>query len=164
MKLWQRNVFLGVLVVALVGVPLFFIQGAEWGGADTQSTEAIQELQPNYEPWFESVFSPAENERYFFGFQALLGSIFLSGALGWLIGRYRARTGTQGHERNVATVVVAVAVVLGLALFLVDTEFGELQAFVSALQGIAFGLLGFFVGYPLGQRAVAATSGTSART
>jgi cobalt/nickel transport protein len=164
MKLWQRNVVLGVLVVLLIGMPLFFIQGAEWGGADTLSTEAVQELQPDYQPWFESIFSPEENERYFFGFQALLGSLFLSGALGWMIGRYRARTGTEGHERNVATIIVAVAVVIGLALFLVTTEFGELQAFISALQGVAFGLLGFFLGYPLGQRGVATTSRTTARS
>ena len=31
MKLWVRNVLLLVLALGLVVIPLFFIQGAEWG-------------------------------------------------------------------------------------------------------------------------------------
>ena len=39
---------------------------------------------------------------------------------------------------------------MAIALFFVETEFGELQATISASQGIGLGLLAFFVGYPAG--------------
>ena len=39
-----------------------------------------------------------------------------------------------------------------------EAEFGELQATISASQGIGLGLLAFFVGYPLGRRAGARAS------
>ena len=47
---------------------------------------------------------------------------------------------------------------MAIALFFVKTEFGELQATISASQGIGLGLLAFFVGYPLGRRAGARAS------
>ena len=72
------------------------------GGHGRLGTEAIQELAPDYEPWFNSVFSAADAgiEHYFFGFQALLGSLVLTGIVGWLVGRYRGMTGTHSPERR----------------------------------------------------------------
>ncbi len=161
MTLWQRNLLLAGLALALAIVPLAFLQGAEWPGADTQSTEAIQELQPDYQPWFESLFSAADLgvEHVLFGVQALLGSLLVSGAVGWMMGRHRAQMGQEGRERSVAMIVAGVGVVVAMALFFVTTEFGEIQAFIAALQGVCIGLLGFFVGYPMGQRS-AGTAGT----
>lgn len=159
MSLWVRNLLLAVLVVALVALPLLFVQGAEWGATDSLNTEAIGELQPDYQPWFEPLFSAADAgvEHYLFGLQALLGSLVLSGIVGWLIGRYRGMTGTAAPERRGATIVIGVALVLAVLLFFVNTEFGELQAFILAVQGVLVGLLGFFIGYPIGERHGAAT-------
>jgi cobalt/nickel transport protein len=154
MSLWVKNLLLALLVVALIAIPLIMTQGAQWGATDGLNTEAIQELQPDYEPWFEPFFSAADAgiERYMFGLQALLGSLVLSGIVGWLIGRYRGMTGTPSPERRGATFIIGIGLVLAVLLFFVDTEFGELQAFVSALQGVFVGMLGFFVGYPMGER------------
>ena len=41
---------------------------------------------------------------------------------------------------------------VALLLFLVQTDLGELQAFLTALQCVGLGTLGFFVGYPMGKR------------
>ena len=87
-----------------------------------------------------------------FGLQALLGSLVLSGMVGWLIGRYRGMTGTPSPERRLAWIVIGIGLVLAAGLFFVTTEFGELQAFIAALQGVLIGFLGYFVGYPLGER------------
>ena len=161
MKLWVRNVLLALVALGLVVVPLFFIQGAEWGATDGLNTEAIQELQPDYEPWFEPFFNSAELgiERYMFGLQALLGSFVLSASLGWLVGRYRGRQGGGEGDRRMALFVCGAGIVVALALLFVHTEFGELQAFITALQGVLIGFLGYFVGYPMGLR-----QGTASRT
>ena len=45
-------------------------------------------------------------------------------------------------------IVCGIGLVLAIALFFVQTEFGELQAFITALQGVLIGFLGFFVGLP----------------
>ena len=169
MKMWVRNLLLAVLAIGLVAVPLLFVQGAEWGATDGRNTEAIQELQPDYEPWFQSIFSPADLgiEPYMFGLQALLGSLALSAAMGWLIGRTRVRPEDGQSDLRVAGIVVAVGLVVAVVLLFVETEFGELQAFKTALQGLAVGFLGFFPGYLSGRRgAVArlASSGQSLRS
>jgi cobalt/nickel transport protein len=152
MKVWQRNVLLLVVALLLVGLPLLFSQGAHWAGADDRSTAAIQELQPEYQPWFSSIFEPVGYERWMFGLQALIGSGVLSTAMGYLVGRYRARTGGGESDRRTALIVCVVGLVAMGALFFVQTEFGELQAFISATQGVLLGFWGFFIGYPLGRR------------
>jgi cobalt/nickel transport protein len=152
MKVWQRNVLLLVVALLLVGLPLLFSQGARWAGADDRSTAAIQELQPEYQPWFSSVFEPVGYERWMFGLQALIGSGVLSTAMGYFVGRYRARTGGGESDRRTALIVCVAGLVAIAALFFVQTEFGELQAFISATQGVLLGFWAFFIGYPMGLR------------
>jgi cobalt/nickel transport protein len=154
MSLWVKNLLLALLLVALIAVPLYLVQGAEWGATDGLNTEAIQELQPDYEPWFAPLFSAADAgiEHYMFGLQALLGSLVLSGIVGWLIGRYRGMTGTPSPERRLAWIIIGGGLVITVLLLFVTTEFGELQAFIAALQGVLIGFLGFFIGFPLGER------------
>lgn len=158
MSLWQRNLLLLAVAVLLALGPLAFLQGAEWGGADMQSVEAVTELQSDYQPWFEPIFSPAEMERWFFGLQALIGAAFVSAFVGWMIGRRHAQIGREGNERKVAVAISAVGMILAIGLFFVETEFGEIQAFMSAVQGIGAGSLGFFAGYPLGRQVGARTA------
>jgi cobalt/nickel transport protein len=172
MTLGQRNLLLLVLVLLLAGIPAAFALGwlpsplpdAAWSGGDTQLTETVGTLQEDYQPWFESLFSPGDYERYLFGFQAFLGALALSGFLGWMIGRRQALTGEEGSERQLATVVAAVGIVLFVVLFFVETELGELQAFFSALQGIGLGTLGYFAGYAIGRRSSVAHTAGPART
>ncbi len=159
MPVWQRTIALGVVAVALATVPFLFNQNAEWLGADDRSTAAITELAPTYQPWFESVFSLeyfdlGDYERYLFEFQAVLGAAVLSGIVGWMIGRRRALDGVPGDAdvRNGAMIVGA-AILIGIGTQFIETDFGELQAFLSATQGVCFGLVGFFVGYPVGRKA-----------
>lgn len=162
MALWQRNLLLLALAITLAIVPLAFLQNAEWAGTDTLGMAAIQDIQADYEPWSESLFSAADAgvERHLFGLQAFLGTLIVAGTLGWMIGRFRIRSSAPGRELPLATAVAAVAIVLAVALFFVQTEFAEIEGLISGVQGVCLGLLGFFLGYRLGQRS--ATRGAAA--
>ena len=152
-----RNWLLTAVVILLVLVPLAYrgwiAEGTEWGGADMQGVAAVEELAgEGFEAWFEPIYSPGDLERYYFGLQALLGTLLVAGFVGWLLGR--ARHGiSSGTDLAIAGGLASLGVIMAIALFFVETEFGELQATISAFQGIGLGLLAFFVGYPLGRRA-----------
>lgn len=163
MTLGQRNLLLIALALLIAGIPALIALGvlpspvpdAVWSGGDTQITETVGTLHDGYEPWISSSFSPADLgiERYLFGLQALLGTLVAAGLLGWLIGRRNGQQRVEGSERRMAMIVSGIGIVVALALFLVQTELGELQAFLTALQGVGLGTLGFFIGYPMGRRA-----------
>ena len=154
----RRNWLLTLIVILLVLVPLAYrgwiAEGTEWGGADMQGVAAVEELaSEDFVPWFDPIYSPEDLERYFFGLQALLGTLLVAGIVGWILGRSRRRHGIENSsDLAIAGVLCAIDALLGIALFFVETEFGELQATISASQGIGFGLLAFFIGYPLGRR------------
>ena len=76
-------------VVALFALPLLLGGDSEYAGTDSQATELIEESDPGYEPWFESVFSPgsSEIESGLFALQAGLGGL----VLGYVLGRLRGR-------------------------------------------------------------------------
>lgn len=157
MSLWKRNLLLGLLVVVLALLPLALRRGAEWRGADDRSTEAIQQVDSSYQPWFVHLFNPGDLgiERYMFGLQALIGAAFTFGAIGWFVGRRRALTGGDpAADRRAALVVLVLAAVVFVALFFVQTEATELQDLISAIQGVCVGFLAFFAGYLRGRRSV----------
>ncbi len=89
-------------VVVLAVVPLFIARGSEFGGADGKAEAAIQEVQPNYKPWFAPLLEPpsGEVESLLFALQAALGA----GTIGYVIGLYRGRRegnqNSQIHEGN----------------------------------------------------------------
>ncbi len=89
MKLWKRNVIMLVIIAVIAIVPLVIKHDAEFGGADGQAEEAITEIQPDYEPWAESLYEPAsgEIESLLFALQAALGA----GVLGFGFGRLSAK-------------------------------------------------------------------------
>ena len=153
-----RNWLLAAVVILLVLVPLAYrgwiADGTEWGGADMQGAAAVEQLAgEGFEAWFEPIYSPEDLERYYFGLQALLGTLLVAGFVGWLLGRSRARNGiSSGTDLAIAGGLSALGIIMAVALFFVETEFGELQATISASQGIGLGLLAFFIGYPLGRR------------
>jgi cobalt/nickel transport protein len=75
-------------VIALAVLPLVFVKG-EYGGADSQAQKAISQIQPDYKPWFGSIFEPASGEiaSLLFASQAATGA----GIVGYVIGRYKGR-------------------------------------------------------------------------
>lgn len=167
MTVGQRNILLLVLAAILAGVPTLMALGVlpnlvadpQWAGGDGLISDTAAELAPDYELWFSPIFSPADLgiEPIMFGLQALLGSLLAAGFLGWLIGRRNARDGVEGTERRTAMIVSAIAIVVAALLLMVQTDLGELQAFIASLQGVALGTLAFFIGYPMGRRATTAT-------
>lgn len=89
MNIRSTNIILLLLVVLLAIVPLMIINDSEFEGADGEAEEMIGEINPDYEPWFESFWEPpgGETESLLFALQAALGA----GFLGYYIGLRRGR-------------------------------------------------------------------------
>ena len=88
----KKNLILILLVVLLAIVPLFMNRGAEFGGADGQAEEVITQINPDYQPWFSSVWEPpsGEIESLLFALQAALGAGFIGYYIGYVRGRKKA--------------------------------------------------------------------------
>ena len=84
----QGNWLIILTVIALAILPLIFVRG-EYGGADGEAEEAITEIQPNYEPWFNPLIEvpSGEIESLLFVSQAAIGA----GIIGYVIGLYKGR-------------------------------------------------------------------------
>lgn len=48
-------IWLIIAVLAPAIIPLVLHQDAEFGGADGEAEGVIEEIDPNYEPWFEPI-------------------------------------------------------------------------------------------------------------
>ncbi len=85
MKLWKKNLLLILTVVIILTAPLIFVKNTEFAGADGLAEEQISKINPDYEPWFNSLFEPAsgEIESLLFALQAALGA----GVVGFVLGR-----------------------------------------------------------------------------
>lgn len=85
----KENWWLVAGVVLLVVTPLIFVRG-EYGGTDGKATEAIAEIQPSYQPWFNPVLKlpSGEVESLLFVCQGAIAA----GTLGYIIGFYKGRT------------------------------------------------------------------------
>ncbi|WP_243113675.1 energy-coupling factor ABC transporter substrate-binding protein [Desulfofundulus salinus] len=93
MRTGVKNLLLIFIVLVLAVFPLLMNKNAEFGGADEQAEKMIGELQPDYQPWFESVWEPpsGEIESLLFALQAALGA----GFIGYFIGFYRGCRGNH---------------------------------------------------------------------
>lgn len=93
----QGNWWLVLSVVILAVLPLIFVQG-EYGGADGEAEEAIGEIQPEYEPWFNPVVElpSGEVESLLFVSQAAIGA----GVIGYVIGLYKGRRERLNQEER----------------------------------------------------------------
>lgn len=58
----KKNIILVICLlvtcVLIAVIPLTTIHDSEFGGADGQAEEAIAEINPDYEPWAESILEP----------------------------------------------------------------------------------------------------------
>ena len=96
MKVWQKNLILIALVVIIAALPLWLLPNAEFGGADGQAAEVVQELNPGYQPWFEPILEPAsgEVESLLFALQAAVGA----GIVGFVLGRITKKPGGKDES------------------------------------------------------------------
>jgi cobalt/nickel transport protein len=99
----NRNAVLLAAAALLAIVPLFMgFQGEKiFAGADDQAEAAIQEIRPDYEPWFHPLWEPpsGEIESLLFALQAALGAGFLGYYFGLRRGQaYRRSVDNAGHE------------------------------------------------------------------
>lgn len=85
----KKNILLLIVVIILAIVPILFNKGAEFGGADGEAEEAIVEISPGYQPWFESIWEPpsGEIESLLFALQAAIGTGFIAFFFGYFIGK-----------------------------------------------------------------------------
>lgn len=92
MSFLRKNMVLLLLVFVISGFPLLLIDGTEFGGADGAAEEKIQEISPQYTPWFESFWEPpgTETESLLIALQAALGAGFLGYYFGLRRGQKKA--------------------------------------------------------------------------
>ena len=90
----HENLILILMVVALVAFPLIWKAGSEFGGADDQVKDVVAEINPEYKPWFEAIWSPpsTEVESFLFALQAAAGAGFIGYWIGFQRGRRSTRT------------------------------------------------------------------------
>jgi cobalt/nickel transport protein len=89
----KRTVLVLIAVVALAVVPFFVARGAGFGGADGAAEKAIAQIDPDYQPWFHSIWQPpsSEVESLLFALQAAIGAGVVFFVLGYVVGRARGR-------------------------------------------------------------------------
>lgn len=92
-KMSKNAIIVVVMLLACVLIaiiPLMTIRDSEFGGADGAAEEIIGEINPDYQPWAESIIEPpgGETESLLFCLQAALGA----GIFGFGIGTLRERS------------------------------------------------------------------------
>ena len=80
----KNNIVLLFIAILIIITPLVINSRAEYSGADGQAQDLINEINPNYEPWFSSIYEPpsGEVESLLFSVQAAIGSGFIGYYLG----------------------------------------------------------------------------------
>lgn len=92
MKTRKKNLLLFLLTIVLIITPLIIKKGSEFGGADGQAEDAIVEINPDYEPWFESLWEPpsGEIESLLFSTQAAIGAGVIAYFFGYMRGKKKS--------------------------------------------------------------------------
>lgn len=97
----KKNVIIAVLLliiaVLIAVIPLATNHESEFGGADGQAADTIAELDPDYEPWAESILEPpgGETESLLFCLQAALGAGVFGYGFGYLVSRKKYAKGAE---------------------------------------------------------------------
>ena len=104
MSLFKKNLILVIVAVIIVIVPLVIYSNgsAEFAGADGQAEEAISEIDPNYEPWFDGGIElpSGEVESLLFCVQAAVGSGIICFILGRMTAKPKNRDNRDYHENK----------------------------------------------------------------
>ena len=89
------TIILLLLIVAIAVTPLLLIKDSEFGGADGEAEGAIATINPDYEPWFESIIEPpgGETESLLFCLQAGIGAGIFGFGFGYLVARKKYQKG-----------------------------------------------------------------------
>jgi len=81
----------GFAIIALLVIAVLAYgasQDWEFGGADDGAEGVVEEVDPDYEPWWNGIFGdyelPGETESMLFALQAAIGAIII----GYFIGAY----------------------------------------------------------------------------
>lgn len=88
----KKGTTIFVLLLIIVGIvifPLLTIKDSEFGGADGEAEGIITEINPDYEPWAESLIEPpgGETESLLFSLQSAFGAGIIGLGFGYFIGR-----------------------------------------------------------------------------
>lgn len=93
----KKKVMTILILLALCAVilifPLLTIRDSEFGGADGAAEEVIAAVDPDYEPWAESLIAlpGGETETLLFCLQAALGAVVIGFGFGYLVARKKYR-------------------------------------------------------------------------
>lgn len=90
-KTKTKNFMLLALTIILIITPLLLNSKAEYGGADGEAEGLISEINPDYKPWFSSLYEPpsGEIESLLFSTQAAIGA----GFIGYYLGSRKGKKG-----------------------------------------------------------------------
>ncbi|HAE92138.1 energy-coupling factor ABC transporter substrate-binding protein [Tissierella praeacuta] len=88
-SLFKQNIILLLLIMIIIITPLILKGDSEFEGADGEAEGVIQEISPDYEPWFESLWEPpsGEIESLLFSLQVAIGA----GLMGYIFGVLKER-------------------------------------------------------------------------
>ncbi|HSQ33276.1 MAG TPA: energy-coupling factor ABC transporter substrate-binding protein [Peptostreptococcaceae bacterium] len=88
-RLMSNNIVLVIIAILLIASPLIINKNAEYSGSDGKAEETITEIDPNYKPWFSSIYEPqsGEVESLLFAVQASLGTGIICYYLGYIKGK-----------------------------------------------------------------------------
>ena len=79
-----------IAIILLMVIPLIFVQGSEFGGADGLGAEMVTQIAPAYDSeWATNLWEPpgGETESLLFALQATIGGILI----GYFFGYFRGR-------------------------------------------------------------------------
>ena len=70
-------------------VPLATIKDSEFGGSDDKAEAVISDINPDYEPWAESILTPpgGETESLLFCLQGAFGALIIGYGFGYFVAR-----------------------------------------------------------------------------
>ena len=101
----KKTVIILLIVAALIAIiPFLALRGAEFGGSDDAGSQVVEEVSPDYEPWFTPVLEsaiggelPGEIESLIFCIQTGIGA----GVIFFFVGRFyeRKKLGKANEER-----------------------------------------------------------------
>ena len=88
----RKNAILGAVLAIVIAVAMLANAAVGLLGTDDQGSQLIQEIDPDYQPWFSSFFVPSEGQEVMlFALQALIGLTILAYFIWHLRGKRSAR-------------------------------------------------------------------------